>query len=116
MIRDFWGVAKATLHAELAAIEDKCDSGIYAAMMAVKSVGNIGAHPERDVNLIVDVDPDEACQLLDLIRLLDDEWYRMRAARTARLASLADMAGAKAEAKKVAATTSAASPSPPPVP
>ncbi len=48
-------------------------------MMAVKSVGNIGAHLEQDVNLIVDVDPGEAETLLQLIHLLDIEWYVAKA-------------------------------------
>lgn len=114
MIREFWGVTKPQLWQELATIKGECDTAIYAAMMGVKSIGNIGAHPERDVNLIVDVEPGEALQLLDLILLLDAEWYMARAAREARLASLAAMASAKDEVRKGVSTTAAASPAPPP--
>ena len=75
MIRDFWKVSKGRLADELLAIKDQCDDDIYKAMMAVKSVGNIGAHPERDINLIIDVEPEEAEQMIGLLQLLDQEWY-----------------------------------------
>ncbi|MET3371819.1 hypothetical protein ABIC89_000860 [Variovorax boronicumulans] len=97
MVRDFFQVVgKRTLHAELEAIKDRCDSALYDAMMAVKSVGNIGAHPEQDVNLIVDVEPGEAEILLQLIHLLDREWYVARAERLARIAKMNQLAASKA--------------------
>lgn len=88
MIRDFWQVTKPTLAAELKAIEANCDPELFAAMNALRAIGNIGAHPERDVNLMVDVEPDEAQQLIDLIHLLDSEWYVARASRAQRLAKV----------------------------
>lgn len=96
MIRDFWGISKGTLAAELKAIESQCDPELYAAMMARKSVGNIGAHPEKDVNTIIDIEPDEARQLIDLIHLLDGDWYRARAARKARIHAVTSLAAQKA--------------------
>lgn len=101
MVRDFFQVHnKGTLHAELEAIKDKCDGALYDAMMAVKSVGNIGAHPEKDVSLMVDVDPGEAETLLDLIHLLDQEWYIARAERAARIAKMQALGTAKKQAQK----------------
>ena len=95
MIRDFWGVSKARLVDELKAIEGQCDPDLYAAMLALKSIGNIGAHPEREVAVIVDIESGEAGQLLDLIHLLDHEWYVARASRKARIQSVADLGKAK---------------------
>jgi hypothetical protein len=101
MIRDFWEIKdKKTLHAELLAIKEKCDSDLYDAMMAVKSVGNIGAHPEQDVNLIVDVDPGEPQALLDLIHLLDHDWYVARYERQQRIEKMKGLGAAKAAAKE----------------
>lgn len=101
MVRDFFQVrSKGTLHAELEAIRDKCDEALYDAMMAVKSVGNIGAHPEKDVSLMVDVEPGEAETLLDLIHLLDQEWYVARADRAERIAKMQALATAKKQAQK----------------
>ncbi|GAA6121465.1 DUF4145 domain-containing protein [Acidovorax sp. FG27] len=108
MVRDFFKISgKRTLHEELVAIRDECDAGLYEAMMAVKSVGNIGAHPEQDVNLIVDVDPGEAETLLQLIHLLDREWYVARAERLKRIAKMTQLAVSKNEAKKGIATDQA---------
>lgn len=96
MVRDFFELPKLnTLHQELEAIKDRCDPDLYGAMMDVKSVGNIGAHPERDVSLIVDVEPGEPETLLKLIHLLDREWYVARADRRSRIANVRQLAAAK---------------------
>ena len=42
------------------AIEDKVDPVVWEAILDVKSIGNIGAHMEKDINLIVDVSTEEA--------------------------------------------------------
>lgn len=102
MIRDFWDIKKARLHDELKAIEAECDPELYAAMMAIKSVGNIGAHPERDISLIVDIEPGEPQQLLDVLHLLDHEWYVARAARQLRVARMKGIATAKADVRSAA--------------
>jgi len=100
MIRDFFQVQKKrTLHQELEFIKDRCDSELYDAMLAVKSVGNIGAHPEQDVSLMVDVEPGEAETLLNLIHLLDQEWYIARAARADRIARMQALGDAKKQAQ-----------------
>lgn len=96
MVRDFFQVrGLRTLHAELEAIKDRCDPALYDAMMAVKSIGNIGAHPDRDINLIIEVEPDEPQALLDLIHLLDAEWYVARAARNERIAKVQALGSSK---------------------
>lgn len=101
MVRDFFQVHnKGTLYAELEAIKDKCDEALYEAMMAVRSVGNIGAHPEKDVSLMVDVEPGEAETLLNLIHLLDQEWYVVRAERAERIAKMQALGAAKKQAQK----------------
>lgn len=99
MIRDFWGIAKRTLAEELQAINEHCDPALYEAMMALKSIGNIGAHPEKDVSTIIDIDADEARQLLDLISLLDKEWYAAKAARLARIQAVTQLGKTKQQAK-----------------
>lgn len=96
MIRDFWGISKPTLAGELRAIEAQCEPALYKALMSLKGIGNIGAHPERDINLIVDVEPDEVNELLELLRLLDAEWYVARAKRAERLSSIASIGAKKA--------------------
>jgi len=75
MIRHFWAITRPTLKAEIEALKDKVDGPTWTAIDAVRSVGNIGAHMEKDVNIIIDVEPDEALKLIGLIELLIHEWY-----------------------------------------
>ena len=44
----------------------------------LKDIGNIGAHPETDVSLIVDVEPGEAEALVSLIDLIIRQTYIQR--------------------------------------
>jgi len=78
MIRDFWKISKARLIDEIDAIKDKLDPLTWLAIDAVRRVGNIGAHMEKDIDVIIDVDPDEAAQLIGLIELLLNDWYITR--------------------------------------
>ena len=99
MIRDFHGVQERTLFDEINAIEDKVDPAIWQAIDAVRSIGNIGAHMERDINLVIDVDPDEAQALIRLIEVLFEEWYVARQQRADHLASIVAIAEAKKNLK-----------------
>jgi hypothetical protein len=99
MIRDFHGITKPTLHEELNAIKGNCDGQLFAALMGIKSVGNIGAHPEKDINLIIDVEPGEVDALVEALQLLDEEWYVARAQRNAKLAKVHALSVAKAAEK-----------------
>lgn len=110
MIRHFHGITKKTLHEELAAISSVCDSELFDAMMGLKGIGNIGAHPEKDINLIVDIEDGEVETLLELLRILDKEWYVAKVNRSNSLASVKALAATKAAAKAVTVT---ALPAPP---
>jgi hypothetical protein len=100
MIRDFFGVRKDKLVDEIQAIKDKVDPLTWEAIDAVRSIGNIGAHMEKDINLIVDVDEGEAQELIQLIELLIDDWYVTRYNRQMQLASVMKIKAAKDAAKK----------------
>lgn len=78
MIRNFWDISKARLIDEINDLHGKVDGTTWRAIGAVRSIGNIGAHMETDINLIVDVDPEEANLLLGLIEVLLEEWYIRR--------------------------------------
>ncbi|WP_223851285.1 MULTISPECIES: DUF4145 domain-containing protein [Cupriavidus] len=78
IIRDFFGISKGTLAEEIKAIEDKVDAETWKSIDAVRSIGNIGAHMEKDINVIVEVDADEAAHLVWLIELLVEDWYVAR--------------------------------------
>lgn len=95
MIRDFWGVKEKNLHAEIQAISDKVDPDTWQAIDAIRSIGNIGAHMEKDIDLIIDVHPEEAQLLIQLIETLIKDWYINREERKARANNIIQMAAAK---------------------
>jgi hypothetical protein len=99
MIRDFWVVTKDNLKLEIEVIEERVDPLTWKAIDAVRKIGNIGAHMEKDINLIVDVDPDEASQLINLIEILIKDWYITRYERQKRLESIVEV-GEKKDSKK----------------
>lgn len=72
---------------------------IWKSIDAVRKVGNIGAHMENDINLIIDVEPQESRLLAELIELLFTEWYIHKHERELKLKSIADIARRKDESK-----------------
>ncbi len=99
MIRNFWGVSKGRLVDEIDAIKDKTDTLTWDAIDAVRKIGNIGAHMEKDINVILDVDPDEAQLLIGLIELLVKDWYIAKHDREEPLKNIVAVSQAKAAAK-----------------
>lgn len=103
MIRDFWQVPqgkRGNLAAEINFIKDRLDEETWQAIDDVRSIGNIGAHMEKDVDLIVDVEPDEAELLIELIELLFEEWYARRQKRLDSTQRLRQVAAAKQDLRK----------------
>jgi hypothetical protein len=107
MIRGFFGVSKARLVDEIEAIKDKVDPTTWAAIDAVRSIGNIGAHMEKDIDLIVDVEPGEAEELIKLIELLIEDWYVNKHKREAQLKAVLKIKAEKDAAKKLPPTAPA---------
>ena len=108
MIRNFCGISRGTLNAEIKALEAAIDDGTAPRAVSVESVqaidhvrrvGNIGAHMERDINEIINVDPGEAQALIELVELLMREWYVDRHLRQERLAAVAAIRAEKDQAK-----------------
>ncbi|AGI69458.1 hypothetical protein OAN307_c40400 [Octadecabacter antarcticus 307] len=65
----------------------------------VRKIGNIGAHMEKDIGVIVSVEPEEAQLLIELIESFVDEWYVSRNTRTARFGKLKALATSKEDLK-----------------
>ena len=99
MIRDFWGIRKARLVDEIEGIADKVDPLTWSAIDAVRKIGNIGAHMEKDINLIIDVEPEEASLLIGLIEMLLNDWYVIKHEREQQMAKIVAAAGTKDRAK-----------------
>lgn len=88
MIRNFWEVKPQNLFQEIESIKDKVESDTWEAIDVVRKVGNIGAHMEKDINQIIEVDENEAGLLIGLIEMLIEEWYVSRYERQQRLAQI----------------------------
>jgi len=99
IIRDYWGEKKARLVDEIEAIKGKVDPLTWQAIDAVRHIGNIGAHMEKDINLIIDVEPKEAGLLIGLIEMLIKEWYIVRHERQEQLKAIAKLADDKKQVK-----------------
>lgn len=120
MIRDFCGIAKGSLNEEISTLRklveaDNAPKGVEAETMeaidAVREIGNIGAHMEKDIGLIVEVEPNEAQALIELIEMLFEEWYVARHERQLKLERVKAIAGDK-KAVKAAHKTKGAIPVP----
>lgn len=110
MIRDFASVSERTLYHEIEKLRELAESGnapkgvsedSIESLHHVRSLGNIGAHMEKDINVIIPVEPEEAQILIDLIETLFDEWYVARDKRQARFAALKTTAEEKQMLKKL---------------
>ena len=100
MIRDFWKVNERNLFEEINAIEGKVDPQTWQAISAVRSIGNIGAHMEKDINLIIDVEPKEANALIRLIEIVIGDWYIAKHEREKALASVIGIGNQKSKERK----------------
>ena len=102
IIRNYWGVKAKSgrLKDEIDEIKDRTDSLTWDAIDVVRTVGNIGAHMEKDIGLIVDVEPGEAKLLIGLIETLLQDWYINREEKRNRLESIKRLGEAKAKDRK----------------
>jgi len=100
MIRDFWEITKSNLSKAIKELEAKIDAESWDAIDSLRKMGNIGAHMEEDINLIIDVEPDEAQLLITLIEMLMDEWYIARHKRQEKLSAIKAAADTKTALKK----------------
>ena len=100
MIRDFWKVNKANLAQEIAAIESEVNADTLEAINTVREFGNIGAHMEKEVDRVIDIEPGEVEQLIWLVESLITDWYVARAERQKRLAKTKEMRRQKEAQRK----------------
>jgi Domain of unknown function (DUF4145) len=92
IIRDYWGISKSRLVDEISELKSTIDPATWQAIDAVRNIGNIGAHMERDINLVIDVEPQEAQLLIGLIEILIKDWYVARHERQIHLAGIVALA------------------------
>jgi len=89
-----------TLYDEIEAINGKVEEEVWEAIDSVRKIGNIGAHMEKDIDVIIDVDPNEAELLIGLIEQLLEEWYVNKHKRQERMKQIKQAAEKKIIEKK----------------
>ena len=95
MIRDFWKIQKNRLIDEVNSLQSTIDDQTGQAIDAVRKIGNIGAHMEKDIDVLIAVAPDEADLLLRLIEELLEECYMQRHERVERMHKILEVAQAQ---------------------
>lgn len=73
---NFYKLEKGTLNDKIKKLSTTTmDPNLIKAIDGIREIGNIGAHFNKDINLIVEVEPDEARILIELIEILFEETY-----------------------------------------
>jgi len=67
---------------------------------AIRTIGNIGAHMGKDINIIIEIEPDEAKLLVELIENLIEDWYITREERKRRNTKVTEKAQSVKEQRK----------------
>lgn len=100
MIRDFWDIAKNKLADAIKELNGKVSVAQWNAIDGLRKIGNIGAHMENDVNMIIDIDEGEAEKLGKLIELLMEKWYIARHDEEALLQDISAISAQKQDERK----------------
>jgi DNA-binding PadR family transcriptional regulator len=97
MIRDFWKIKKSNLYAEIEELKQqgKVNISTMEAIDAVRKICNIGAHMEKEINFIIDIEKDEADILIKLLEDLFQDWYVARYEREKRNEQIIQIATSK---------------------
>ena len=100
MIHDFWNIHGKNLNAEITMLKEKVPVSQWNAIDGLRKIGNIGAHMEHDVNLVIDIDHDEAIKMQKLIELLLEKWYVSRHEEELLYSEICDISDEKEEMRK----------------
>ena len=95
MIRDYWGITKSRLVDEINELSSKVQPTEKKVLDALRELGNIGAHPEKDINTIVEIEPGEAEKMIKVIELFLKEWYIQRHDRQKLFDDVLDISNSK---------------------
>lgn len=95
IVYDFYGGKGNTLHAALQSIKGQLQNTLFDALMALKGLGNIGAHPGDDVTLDIELDPSDAQQAVTMIEVMLELTYLERERQNQALHNVIGLHGAK---------------------
>jgi hypothetical protein len=105
MIRIRFGINGTSLENEIKAlqrIKEPVRQEIIDALHHARNLGNIGAHPSKEVKIVIDISEEEAGQIISAIEVVLDDWFLEPARRDQRIKALKQIKDKK-DAKKNAA-------------
>jgi Domain of unknown function (DUF4145) len=100
MIRDKYNISMNTLNNEIQKVKKIVDQVTGDSLDAIRQIGNIGAHPEGNADFSVDMTPEDATLLLELVEQLIDDWYITGPGRQTLPKMVIEMAKMMREAKE----------------
>ncbi|WP_157179928.1 DUF4145 domain-containing protein [Rhizobium sp. CCGE 510] len=103
IVRNFFNIPqekRGNLGAELSFVKDRIDPDLWEDIQTLRSVGDIGAHMDKNVDQIIDVSPQEARSLIELIETLFAEWYAAKEKRAKNKEALQQIFREKRQAQK----------------
>jgi hypothetical protein len=92
ILRDFCGVKGSNLADEVDSLKGKIDNTSWQAIDIARQFGSINYYMGQDVNIMIDVEPDEASLLIWLTETLFEEFYIARYEKDSKLEKLKSMA------------------------
>jgi len=75
ILRDFYGAKGSNLYQEIESVKNDVSTKEFEVLNSVRQIGNIGAHLEKDVNLIIEVTENDAESLIKLLEHLFKTTY-----------------------------------------
>lgn len=107
MIRDFCKIKKKTLYEEIKELEDNVKDrkipGVteesIQSIDSIRKMGNIGSHMEKPTGVLIDIEPEEATLLIQLIETLFKDWYIARHEKQQRLKEIQEITIKKEQIK-----------------
>lgn len=108
MIKDFCKIREDTLHKSIEKLKVKLENNqapqgvtdeTMEAIDSIRKMGNVGAHMKEKIGILIDIDPEEATLLIELIEMLFKDWYVAQYERQQRLNKIKKISQEKKQSK-----------------
>ena len=76
------------------------DTHLYDALHALRGLGNVGAHPEKDPDIVIDLNQEEAEQILRVLDVALKLWFVIPQQQANELKGLTELADEKKKGAK----------------
>lgn len=95
IIKERFNAKGRTLYDQIESIKGGIYQGEFDILDSIRNLGNIGAHSENDLQLIINIESNDAKLILYCLEFLIEEWYIKSSERMDRIKQLKDLAKSK---------------------